>query len=1052
MIIRKEIIDNESNDYKLANFINENINNSDIAIATGYFNLSGYNLVKDSLWRVIKKNKEVRIIVGKEIVDSISNNDVKLDDPALRSEIELEEISDRKAREVNDLINFLKNENVKVRKNKGKFSHAKCYILSNAVVVGSSNLTHAGLANNIELNAALYQPSAQKEVIEWFERRWNECEDFKEELIKVLEESKFGKPLEPYKMYMRFLYEYYKNRLEVEERITEVEELAEFQKDAVTTALKIIEKYNGVIIADSTGLGKTHIGLELLHELVAVKRKKALLIAPSQILRSVWEPRLLEYSIKTKNITLESTGRNDTFEPSKYIDYDIVLIDESHNYRNANINRYRNIMKILAGGKRKQVILMTATPVNNSLMDLYNQLSLITAGDDTHFAEIGIADLKRYFRAAVNKEFVEGIEYIMRILDEIMVRRTRQFIKENYPNATIEGKKITFPNRELKKIEYSLIELFGNDIYKRVIDTLDRLNLVPYRTDYYKITAREEEKKEAEQLAVLQKIGLLKRFESSIEAIRISIDRLIKFYRSFEHSLNNNRILSSNTFRKVLQEVDEEEDDEKFFEELERHIEEEESLGAYDKQTMLNELRYDLELLNRLKKDLDKIKYADKKLIVLKEQFFKDEPFERESKKVVIFTQFVSTANYLYEKLKNDLKDKRVLLLTGRTDQKSRERILKEFAPKANLAREGEIDREGDILISTDVLSEGQNLQDANYIINYDLPWNPMKIVQRVGRVDRLLSEFDTVRVRVFIPEKELEDLLGLLNRLESKIQEIADTVGIESTILGEKENPKNFNAIERIRKEDQSLIDDIEKSSELLPIYTPYQKILSYIKGEGKRSVESIPLGRYSGKISDNNGLILFYKEKGNGDNIHMLMYDYDNKRFAYYNEASNIFKKVECKEDTAIYIPIKGYDIFKEIGSKDREAREYIIKQVNAPLDIKEGKKIGSKIQNELKNIILDAFNEGLLGIEANDVYDILDKVDLGAWDDELSSILNDYKRNKDINIVVEDLQKLFKRYKIEIERKRPKELKIEDLQLIGCMFIANPNKFLVINSHII
>ncbi len=398
-------------------------------------------------------------------------------------------------------------------------------------------------------------------------------------------------------------------------------------------------------------------------------------------------------------------------------------------------------MKVLAGGKKKQVIIMTATPVNNTLMDLYNQLSLITTSDDTHFAEIGIADLKRYFRAAVNKEFTEGIEYIMKILDEVMVRRTRQFIKENYPDATIEGKKITFPNRELKKIEYSLIELFGNDIYKQVIDTLDRLNLVPYRTDYYKITAKEEEKKEAEQLAVLQKIGLLKRFESSVEAIRDSVSRLINFYKSFEYSLEKDRVLSSNTFRKVLQEVDDEIDDEKFFSELEKYIGEEEAVGIYDRQTMLNELKYDLKLLNVLKKELDKIKpYADKKLTVLKEQFVKDEPFEKESKKVVIFTQFVSTANYLYKQLRDELKDKKVLILTGRTDQKSREKILKEFAPKANLAKEGDVDREADVLISTDVLSEGQNLQDANYIINYDLPWNPMKIVQRVGRVDDCLA------------------------------------------------------------------------------------------------------------------------------------------------------------------------------------------------------------------------------------------------------------------------------------------------------------------------
>ncbi len=306
-----------------------------------------------------------------------------------------------------------------------------------------------------------------------------------------------------------------------------------------------------------------------------------------------------------------------------------------------------------------------------------------------------------------------------------------------------------------------------------------------------------------------------------------------------------------------------------------------------------------------------------------------------------------------------------------------------------------------------------------------------------------MLSEFDRVRVRIFIPEKELEDLLGLLNKLESKIQDIAKTVGIESTILGEKENPKNFNAIDRIRREDQKLIDDIERSSELLPMYSPYQEILRYIRGEGKKIVESIPLGRHSGKISDINGLILFYREKGNGSNTHMLMYDYKNNRFEYYNEASTIFKKIECKEDTDVYIPIKGYEIFREIGNKDRDAREFIIRHINAPIDKSRGKGIGSNVQYEIKNHIVNAFNNGLLGEEVADIFAILSNANLGPWDDELSDILKDYKRNDDINSLITALEKLFKRYDIKISKRKPKELKINDLQLVGCMFITNTSK---------
>ncbi len=195
-------------------------------------------------------------------------------------------------------------------------------------------------------------------------------------------------------MYMKFLYEYYRPRLEeLEQEKGKILELAGFQQDAFSSAKRILAKYGGVLIADSTGLGKTHIALELLREYVAVRRMKAMVIAPSQVLNAVWEPKLNEESIKTMNITIEKTGTS-SFQPEKYIDYDLLVIDESQNYRNASTNRYANLLKLIAGGKKKMVVLMTATPVNNSLLDLYHQLTLVTAGDDAYFADLGIPDLR----------------------------------------------------------------------------------------------------------------------------------------------------------------------------------------------------------------------------------------------------------------------------------------------------------------------------------------------------------------------------------------------------------------------------------------------------------------------------------------------------------------------------------------------------------------------------------------------------------------------------------------------------------------------------------
>jgi superfamily II DNA/RNA helicase len=565
-----------------------------------------------------------------------------------------------------------------------------------------------------------------------------------------------------------------------------------------------------------------------------------------------------------------------------------------------------------------------------------------------------VTDLRRYFIAADRKQLAQGIEDIIRLLDEMMIRRTRQFIIDNYlkkdgSGALINGQPIRFPKRILRKVEYSLTQLFGGAIYKQVLDTIDQLNLVPYRTDSYLMTVEEKQKFEIEHRAILQKIGLLKRFESSVEAIRKSIERLEKFYRYFEKALDQNKILDSKTFHKILMEMREEgeENDERFFEALEKAplvtLTEE-----YKKQEMKKDIHEDLKLLEPLMQSLNRIKpYGDRKLTALKEQFEKDQIFETGGKKAVIFTQFVDTARYIYNDLKGALKDKRVELLIGETKPDTRERLIRDFAPMVNKATY--VEKEIDLLVSTDILSEGQNLQDANYVINYDLPWNPMKIVQRAGRVDRLGSKHDTATSAVFIPEKELEDLLGLLEKLETKIQKIADAIGIETTILGERENPKNFNAAARITKEDQTLMDELERSAELLPVETPFQFILAYLKKAGAKSLEAISLGRRSGKRSDLNGLVIFYREKNNLESMHLIHYDFNRGRFQHYNDITWIFRKIESEEDEPLVLPVKGYEGFRQFNIIDAKARQEILTAVNAPLDAKLAQKSNPKINEK-------------------------------------------------------------------------------------------------------
>lgn len=729
----REIIDNETDDYSMSKFLNHTIPKyTNVDIATGFFNIGGYSNVRGALEELADKpGGSFRLLFGRE---SMSNMDADRDDRqhTLHADLELSVDEERKNR-ADDLIRFLKRPNVSTKKSTERFSHAKCYIFDGKkAVVGSSNFTRMGLQGNIELNAVLYQPAVAKLVSDWFERRWKKADDANEELIHMIEESKFGLPLDPYIMYMKMLYEYYRQRIEDMETMKgKGVELTEFQQDAVTEAKRILRKYGGVMISDSTGLGKTHIGVELLRFLLMEKRRKVLLIAPAQVKNTVWGPRLEEDSVKTRNLSMESVGQPE-FDPSKYLNFDIVLIDESHNLRSHAAQRRINIMKILAGGRPKKVILMSATPINNSLMDLYYQLSLITAGDDLYFTNLDIPDLRNHFVQATKKGGMqEGIDTIVRILDEVMIKRTRTHIRENYPEATLAGKPVRFPKRNLHKIEYSLTNLYGANVYSNVIDSIDSMHLVPYRLVMYDNKADDDEKRRAKQMAILQKIILTKRFESSVEAIRSSVRRLEKFYDMFGRAIDEGKILSSKSLGKLLEEIrnDDKNDDEAIVEILTSDKLNLDPLGSnYDKKMIKAELVADRKIISEMLKDLEKIKpYGDTKLQKLNEDMIKYEVLEKGSKKVVIFTSYVDTAKYVHKHLKSILNDKKVLLLTGSVSPKKRQEILKQFSPRSNYTNEDiPIDlEEADVLVTTEVLSEGQNLQDCNYVVNYDLPWIP---------------------------------------------------------------------------------------------------------------------------------------------------------------------------------------------------------------------------------------------------------------------------------------------------------------------------------------
>ncbi|MEM3909967.1 helicase-related protein [Metallosphaera sp.] len=1042
----RDVIDNES--VKVVDCLKDALSSSTkLWAVSGYFNVTGLSLLLGEL----SKLKEIKLVLGRMSQDSSTSSPldgISPGDRDLREELNGLRLTFSCTKQVNQLIELIKRDNFQVRTLRDVTTHAKAYITDNVVIVGSSNLTRAGLMDNLELNTLLYQPAMREIVHDWFMKIWEHSQDSKQEIISLLESSKFGKPLTPYEMYMKMLYEYYKDRLVQDETRREYRELAEFQRDGVRMALSIIQRYGGVMIADSTGLGKTYIAMTLIEELYGKYGRKVLVIAPKNVIDNVWESNALkQLTVRVDTVNMEKLGRSD-FKVTDYIDYDIIIVDESHNFRNSGTNRYSNLLKIISAKKGKIVILLTATPINNGIMDLYHQLNLITTGDDTFFHRAGIPSLRNFFvNAEKEKTLAEGLKSVQRVLDEIMVRRSRQFIKENYNEFTLNGEKLKFPTRELKKVEYSLTDILGENFYRKVYSLIEELHLVPYNIERYNQLNDKEEVERLENVVYLQRLILLKRFESSVEAFRRSLKDLRDLLKGSKSMIERNLVPDKDAIRKAFREFG---DDEIEITDVIRKINEEmkarpKELGAhYDKKLMIQHIDEDVQRLDEVISHLEKITQdKDKKLLTLYRQLEEDRALEVEGKKVLIFTQYVDTARYVKEFLKSRYPSKEVEVLVG--GERDVDKIIRRFSPKSNRVQES---RPIDILVSTDVISEGQNLQDCNYVINYDLPWNPVRLVQRVGRVDRIGSQWDVVHVRAFMPERELEELLRLYSRLLEKIDTISKTIGTDETILGEEADPREFNAmIENIRRigKDKAVLDNIEKESDLYYVDTPYENLMKNIKEEGLTKWRSIPLGKRAWKMSTRPGVIFMFKVRygeGNEEPV-LLYYDVVTKGFELENNVMAIFDMAKSSPQEQGVIPKDNFDV-KILQSLEELAE----KRVNSLMNYRETKPAEENKRSakyEIKDLIVKLASDGKIDVDAvGDVYEILDKLNLSPWEDELRAFLNAYKRSQDPNKLIDSLREFVKEYGLRDKLKSRSDGERREIIRVGYMILGREEDF--------
>ncbi|MHA1414508.1 MAG: helicase-related protein, partial [Promethearchaeota archaeon] len=725
---------------------------------------------------------------------------------------------------IKEFRDFLKKQIVEVKLFKN-FLHGKAYIFDNCVIIGSSNFTSAGLTREGELNTVHLQAHADAVRSKWFNKYWELAEDFKEDLVKLIENSRFGNhEYTPYEIFIKTLYEFQKEELNKEEEEdketglpkTKVN-LAEFQEDAIARIWSRLKKYNGCIVADSVGLGKTWIAKKILEKIGYYERKNILVICPAQ-LRDMWRRELKSIDVKENVLSQEQLAQNDFLEKVNDVlggrmdDLELIVVDESHNFRNPLSNRWENLFILINDylvkrNKRPKMLFLTATPINNTVWDLYWQIMLLVLNDNTAFITENILDLFTFFKKASFNPTV-----LNDLLNEISIRRTRDYIANNYPDAYIilqnsEGemveKKIIFPERVLENINYNLDKAYEG-MYREISDTItERLKMAYYKILEYK---KEGIRTEAEKMALGRMIGiggifktiLLKRLESSVEAFRISIERHIIFLENLKDYLKKGKLLTKNYFHKYILSIDEELTIDEVKKELEKF-----DVKQYNMERLLNDIDFDIVHLKKILNNVKKITpEKDAKLVVLKNKLLE---LSKEGQ-IVVFTYYADTLNYIYREILNDILFRHLnieaISSSGETKKNSnqRNRIIDNFFKKKI-----------NILLSTDILSEGQNLQTAKFLINYDLHWNPTRMIQRAGRIDRIGSPYKEIYVYNFFPEEELEELLRLVEILQSKIIDIDNSIGLDQTVLGEEIHPKVFGIIRRIKDRDSTVLDDLE-------------------------------------------------------------------------------------------------------------------------------------------------------------------------------------------------------------------------------------------------
>ena len=737
---------------------------------------------------------------------------------------------------------FFESDGVAVRRYIRRFLHGKAYVIGElsgagspmgpgAALVTSANLTQGGLVANLELGMVHYQPNVVGMALGWYQRLWDEAQDFREELLELLRPPSLES--DPQTVFLRALLELYEGDLDGDVPLPELHTLTAFQRDGLARAKRILDRYGGVLYADGVGMGKTEIGVQFIREHTRDLGQHVLVISPARLRDRLWEQRLAEanlpgtvvsYQQLSQDRQLSTRGGRRVLPVNKDV-YRFVIIDEAHAYRNVDNTWYAALDRLM-GGTPKKLLLLTATPVNNSLWDLHSLFLLFGRHDGAFTMEpLRIPSLRKFFaEAGASKSENLSEAKLFPLIDALTVRRDRAFIKERYRNERFaDGTPVKFPEPELHERRYDL-DSAHPEIVRSIKNGIASLTMARYRPSAYPSDGKEESASE-KALAGLIQSQLLKRFESSWYAALQTTRRMRDANEVLLRLIEEHGVVPPpEVIRDLAGDLAE---DDIFLDSgvIDDALAGSEGGVSADKfnDGFLADVRKDRDTLAGMATRLEQLgNRPDPKLDALR-ALMTSTP----SKKVAVFTAFQETAAYIKSHIEKDpglLGGRRWTVVSGSaTDANARTRELERFCPESVSGEPGFRPDGGevDVILSTDILSEGQNLQQAQAVLSYDMPWNPQRVVQRNGRIIRLRSPHDTAYLYTLLPKQgDLEEFLDLEAKLQVKIRAANASVGMETPVLANVETESQVYAdlstfVERLSGGDATLMDEQESGGE---------------------------------------------------------------------------------------------------------------------------------------------------------------------------------------------------------------------------------------------